>query len=65
MEKIDLNIRDRRNIYREDADNVTAVEVDINEKIDLHEIDDQLTEITDNMRQQGNRFAYLVMKISR
>lgn len=64
MEKIDLNTRDRRNIYATDADNVAAYEVSIDENVDIQDLDAALGEVSDQMKQRGNRFGYIVLKIT-
>lgn len=63
MDKVDLTTRDHRNLYRDDAENVTAYEVPIDGNVDIHELDDALIEISEEMKQRGQRFGYVVLKI--
>ena len=62
MDKIQLDQRDRKNLYKEDATNVFALATapsDIND----HDPFVALEEAVEHMRQTGERKAYVVIKI--
>lgn len=66
MDRIDLNTRDRRNLFAEGADNVIALETSTGE---IAESDadgpliDALQEAYDQIAASGQRFAYVVIKV--
>lgn len=64
MDKIDLDKRDRGNIYREDADNVHALAVNA-EDINTDELPEALVEAVEGMIRTGTRRAYVVIRIER
>jgi hypothetical protein len=67
MDKIQLDTRDRRNLYREDSENVFAVGISSDEPaVELiGDVVETLTDAIDTLRQTGGRFAYVVMRIER
>lgn len=64
MDKIDLDQRDRKNLYMPDAQNVVALTT-ASDEIDDSGIADALVDAVDEMRRTGQRFAYVVIRIER
>lgn len=62
-----LDIQDRRNLYREDATNVRVVEADVADFDDLdlpEELETAFYDATAKVRSQRTKIAYVVIKIS-
>lgn len=64
MDKIDLDQRDRHNIYKEDATNVFAVATNA-EELDDSDVAESLEEAKQHMLRTGERITYVVIRIER
>lgn len=66
MDKIQLDNRDRRNLYREDAQNVVAITTTSDQLDDPDgDVESALSDAVEEMNRTGQRFAYVVVKIER
>lgn len=67
MDKIDLDTRDRRNLYREDVNNVFVLAMSADEgAVDaVADVVEGLSDAVEHLQQTGQRFAYVVIRIER